>query len=348
MKETRATIRLYSVSDFGYFPMKGQEGAAKKADLAAFGTLDYTLRDLKEWSSRLTLGNTATSEPREGHLHVYCKGIAKSGNDWVLSLVQEVPTSAGGVLQFDLASKVGAVKASSTAVGDGNVAGWATHYWILPAEKMVATIKLDPSPPSRGKMLHYVRGFMARYADCVQAQADGSLLCVSPRKAALACKVKFNLDLGRDAAMEQRILAGQVARVILREKVPTFLPRKKSSKTGFLSMFAPMLQQAAHPKLQEGVEEARVEVRIAKKLTREQTQALIDGWHHEVDAWANLGFEVKTEDGKETLWLERQRSVAHVDIRVRHDGQGVVDLESLAEALHRSRAAILASFRSTI
>jgi hypothetical protein len=36
----------------------------------------------------------------------------------------------------------------------------------------VATVKLDESPPSRDKMLHYVKGFMARFASCVQEQAD--------------------------------------------------------------------------------------------------------------------------------------------------------------------------------
>jgi hypothetical protein len=125
MKESTATIRLFSVSEFGYFPLKGQEGAAKKANQTPFGTLGHTLDDLATWSRKLTLGRTATRAPREGHLNVFCKGIAKSGNDWVLSLVQEAPTSAGGVLQFDLSSKVGAVKASSTPVEEGSVAGWA-------------------------------------------------------------------------------------------------------------------------------------------------------------------------------------------------------------------------------
>lgn len=347
MKETTATIRLFSVSEFGYFPMKGQEGAAKKANQTPFGTLGNTLDDLFGWTRKLTLGKTATRQPREGHLNVFCKGIAKSGGDWVLSLVQEAPTSAGGVLQFDLSSKVGAVKASSTPVDEGSVAGWATHYWFLPTEGKVATIKLDESPPSRDKMLHYVKGFMARYASCVQAQSDDSFIYLSPSAVPLACRVKFDLDPGRDAQAEQRILAGKVERVILRESVPTFLPKKKQPRTGILSIFGPLLQQAPPSKPREEVEDARVEVRIVKDLTKDQTKALIDGWHHEVDPWANLGFEVKTDARRETLWLQRQRSTAHIDLRVQRDGQGIVDLESLAELLHRRRSAILESFRST-
>ena len=348
MKETTATIRLFSVSEFGYFPLKGQEGAAKKANQTPFGTLGHTLDDLATWSRKLTLGKTATRAPREGHLNVFCKGIAKSGNDWVLSLVQEAPTSAGGVLQFDLSSKVGAVKASSTPVEEGSVAGWATHYWFLPTEGKVATVKLDDSPPSRDKMLHYVKGFMARFASWVQEQAeDGSLLYLSPSNVPLACRVKFNLDAGRDAEAEQRILAGKVERVILRESVPVFLPKKKPQRTGLLSMFGPLFGQGAPSKITEGVEETRVEARIEKDLTKEQAKALIDGWHHELDPWTNLGFEVKTDSRKETLWLERQRSTAHVQLRVQRDGQGVVNLESLADVLHRRRSDILASFRST-
>lgn len=342
MKETTATIRLFSVSKFGYFPLKGQEGAAKKA--TRFGTLADTLQDLATWSRKLTLGMTATREQREGHLNVFCKGVARAGDDWVLSLVQQAPTSAGGVLHFDLSSKVGAVKVSSTPVAEGRVAGWATHYWFLPTEDKVATVKLDESPPSRDKMLQYVKGFMAREAPNVQQHADGSLLYTHEGKEPLACQVKFEIGSGRDGEAEKRVLAGEVRRIIFRETVPLIQPRK-SKRAGLLSYFGPLMRTL--PTIAVGVDEARVEARIVKSLTKAEAKRLIDGWHREEDPWANLGFEVWIDERWETHWLERERSTAKVVLNVQEDGHGVINLESLAEALHQRRSAIFESLRST-
>lgn len=97
MENTR--ISLYDVEKCGYYP-RGE-------NTPAFGGLNDTLEQLKEWSSNRNLSLTKIFEPRDSSNPIYVLDLLKHKQDWLLSLWNEVPSSNGNVSSITKNSPVG-------------------------------------------------------------------------------------------------------------------------------------------------------------------------------------------------------------------------------------------------
>jgi hypothetical protein len=169
-----AAIQFYKVTRCGYYEYWSPD--------AEFGNLRGTLSTLDDWANKddMVLRHTGIYEPDEGSNidPVYCYDVRhseESGN-YLLVTWNQTPDTDEQFPSAEGDSPVGNVNVEMTDVPDGTIPGYATYFWFLPDEDLMATVQFqhrlrNGNPGLRG----YLSAFLARYHDehVVLEGADG-------------------------------------------------------------------------------------------------------------------------------------------------------------------------------
>ena len=136
-----AAIQFYKVTRCGYY---GDYSSKRE-----FGDLQGTLSTLREWTKRdkMQLRRTKIFEPEEGSniRPTYCYDIQYDGGsgNHLLTTWNQTPTSEGQYASVEAEARVGEADVTLTGVPDGTIPGYATYFWFVPENAILATVQFQ-------------------------------------------------------------------------------------------------------------------------------------------------------------------------------------------------------------
>ncbi|MGP3174459.1 hypothetical protein ACTVOO_14335 [Serratia bockelmannii] len=166
-----ATITFYKIHKCGYY-LYG-------SDVVAFGDCLELLTDLHGWAAGKRLKETKTYEANDDVLPAYLLDVKRSGDNFVLLLWNEVPSTDQSVPSVEEDAQFGTGPAVIlNAIQEGSIPGFATYFWFVPSKGLVASIKLNHTVTGQRAMQCYLHNFLKQSSNRVMAEsvekADGS------------------------------------------------------------------------------------------------------------------------------------------------------------------------------
>ncbi|HHU93729.1 MAG TPA: hypothetical protein GXX62_01385 [Alcaligenaceae bacterium] len=158
----KATITLYEVKYCGYFDTP----LGRKP---RFGDLNSILSDLNKWGKGQYLEDTKTFDPEKDSdiFPIYLADIAYLKGDWLVAMWNAVPKSEGGVAAVSGRSHVGSPSVEVSPSKNGTIPGFATYFWFLPDQKILATIRLKRPFTGQQAMQQYMESFIRYFSSHV-------------------------------------------------------------------------------------------------------------------------------------------------------------------------------------
>lgn len=148
-----ATITFYKINKCGYY-LYG-------ADQVAFGNCLELLADLNGWATGKTLKETKTYEANDEVLPAYLLDFKESGDNFVLLLWNEVPSTDQNVSSVAETAHFGTGPAVIlNPIQKGSIPGFATYFWFVPSKGLVASIKLNHPVTGQKAMQCYLHNFL--------------------------------------------------------------------------------------------------------------------------------------------------------------------------------------------
>ena len=167
-----STITFYKINKCGYYNFGAKE--------ASFGGCLELLSDLNEWATGKTLKETKTFEANDEVLPAYLLDYKASGDNYVLLLWNEVPSTDQNVSSVAESAQFGAGTAVIlNPIQEGSIPGFATYFWFIPSKGLVASIKLNHAVTGQKAMQCYLHSFLKQSSKRVLAegvaQEDGTV-----------------------------------------------------------------------------------------------------------------------------------------------------------------------------
>lgn len=128
-------VEIHNITRCGFFERAGQR--------ELFGTLSSWANNLHTWvSSRpnvaLTITNQDQDQDRPG---TFCAGTSLVHNGLGIILWHAMPSTEKGVAYISETSKPGCVQAKETDIGDGNIPGWPSYFWLDIRRKLILSLQ---------------------------------------------------------------------------------------------------------------------------------------------------------------------------------------------------------------
>lgn len=131
----KAVISLVSIEACGLYSSNGRN--------FKYGDINSVLVNLSQWADKKPLGLTKTFEGDDKHNPCYLYDIYTDQEDWLIAMWNETESNDGTVASVDSQAIVGKASISSTNLPKNNIPGFPTYFWVLPKEKLVASIKFE-------------------------------------------------------------------------------------------------------------------------------------------------------------------------------------------------------------
>lgn len=150
-----AVITFYNINKCGFYRYG--------ADQAAFGDCLELLTDLNGWATGKTLKETKTYEANDEVLPAYLLDFKESGDNIVLLLWNEVPSTEQNVSSVAGTAHFGAgPTVILNPIQAGSIPGFATYFWFIPSKGLVASIKLNHALTGQKAMQSYLHNFLKK------------------------------------------------------------------------------------------------------------------------------------------------------------------------------------------
>ncbi|MDT8852979.1 hypothetical protein RN053_20940 [Pantoea dispersa] len=153
MVTEHATVTFYKINKCGFYRY-GE-------DNVAFGSTKIMLSDLANWAKGKTLKQTKNFIGNDDVLPAYLIDSRQSGDNFLVVLWNEVPSSDGKVPSVSENTRFGSLaKAILNDIEKGSIPGFATYFWFIPSMNLVATIKLKHAFTGQKSMQLYLKTFL--------------------------------------------------------------------------------------------------------------------------------------------------------------------------------------------
>ncbi len=146
-------------------------------DVPVFGGLSAMLAQLKQWGAdqhQLALTKTFEASPDGDFLPLYLVDLSESQGTWLLTLWNQVPSSTGGVASIDGLSPLGSSNVTMSSLPNGGIPGFATYFWFLPAQQVIASIKFQHDIAGHAAMRVYINSFMKSFSSHAVHNTDSN------------------------------------------------------------------------------------------------------------------------------------------------------------------------------
>lgn len=166
----KAVISLVSIEACGLYSSNGRN--------FKYGDINSVLVNLSQWADKKPLGLTKTFEGDDKHNPCYLYDIYTDQEDWLIAMWNETESNDGTVASVDSQAIVGKASISSTNLPKNNIPGFPTYFWVLPKEKLVASIKFEYRKTGVQELALYLQSFLAffsRYAVTVPSKDNNAL-----------------------------------------------------------------------------------------------------------------------------------------------------------------------------
>ena len=161
-------IKFYEITHCGYYDH--EHGAH------CFGTCEDTLSNLSRWVKPKILVDTCTFDFKNsnGKCRALCLDITgpNSNQDFIIAMWNETHSSNGKIASIDPLCKIGEAKASLADFPKNNIPGFATYFWFIPSENVMATLSFKSRPNGIKQLRQYLHGFLRTLNSHVITQND--------------------------------------------------------------------------------------------------------------------------------------------------------------------------------
>lgn len=338
MSTETASITFYSITQCGFYSWRGKS--------PLFGSTSKLLTEIAAWSKDKELQQTKLYEPKGDLLPVYLLDITQHGNDWLVTMWNQVPSTEKGVASVMGSSKVGDADVVMNPVAKGSIPGFATYFWFLPNTESFASVRFSHLITAQKAMQEYMESFLEfASSHAVLERQEGPDLEVvllgykeNPAGSELpSLKIypKFRTELVKNPGKHEYILKniGQISRV--ERSMQLRLDQKED-----LSMFQTILRFTHMHNPVNPPKQMRFKYRLATGVTKDEVQAIIDSWNEGAEKqWDDYGFVLR---GSSSIhWLSHSLARKDVALNIGRVNDEVVEPVSLLVALHANKTELL-------
>ncbi|AGU51511.1 hypothetical protein VAPA_1c44380 [Variovorax paradoxus B4] len=309
-----------------------------------FGDVVETLRDLNRWGQGKQLGLTKTFDGDESKLPAYLVNVHERRGDWLLTLWNEIESTDGAVASIDGYGQVGDADVTMNEFEAGAIPGFATYFWFMPNEGLVATVRFQHSSAGHYQMNKYLHGFMSQFSPHVvvgeELGDDGEVQVLGYRENDAAAltrfRPRFKSELLRKAGPIDFLLE-RTDRIRKITKRANLLLEERPKRALWEKMLDQLHLTAPNARPHEVKVNYSVEVDGLSPLA---LRGIVAEWAQEEQEDNNYGFDLRGESNN-TYWLDHAfvKDALWVDID-RKDAE-IIEPNSLLSALQGHRRYML-------
>lgn len=329
-----AHITFFDIKKCGFYKLR---------DAAPlFGGVDDILTQLQAWSAGAELSHTKLFDPGEDSDDdpVYLFGLKKGAAGWLVATWNEVPHTESGVASVSMNSKVGEEKVHMNGVVENSIPGYATYFWILPDQNLLATVRFSNKSGQPG-LVAYLERFMERFSRyAVIGQRDNQDVAIgytNKRDGVPIQNVKprFKTLLHQKPGTVEFFIdrVAQIKRVVRRAHLSTTTVIQTTMWQNIVKFVHGEANRA-------NVSDQRVYVEVDYRPTVVELSQMIDAeralQHRGHD---DLGFVLDGE--QKPHWLSGTRASGAITLNVEQINEAAVSMDSLLQALQDNRNEIL-------
>lgn len=306
-QEEEVTVRFYDIERSGYYKTIDEKSNHELCDITDL------FDNLKSWTTGKTLEETKTSSalPRNSSLPVYCLGVEKNDSGhFLMTTWNEIQSTEGQIASISRTQKIDEIKdVEMTLLPDDNIPGYSTYFWIIPEDKVLATVRFKHLEVGHERLNIYLRGFLtafSKYTVKIQNPEDKTQYEIkgygeSNEDYDSKRHPYFRSKLIRKAGTTDFIIknAGNISKMT-RKKVLEY--QVKEDKTLIIDIFKNMF----------GVENKKLNAPLVMKYemnyvpTALETKNIIEEWQKQHDStWDDVGFSF-TGESSTTHWLSNE------------------------------------------
>lgn len=332
-----AVIQFYKVTRCGYYEYYSSE--------REFGDIAGTLSTLRQWTrkDKMQLRRTKIFEPGEGSSirPTYCYDIQcdNGSRNYLLTTWNQTPTSEGQYASVEAEAPVGEANVTLTDVPNGTIPGYATYFWFIPEEEILATVQFQHRI-ANGKpgLEEYLNTFLARHhsehVSLVQngeEELDLEGYQRHPGADIRDLEARFRTSTIRPPGPVDHIRRNRLGiyKVIRKSKLDgeTIANTSVSNHQAFLSMLG--INQGKQP-----ADPVRSRYEVNFTPTEGQLEEIIENWQQDRgdEAWDDVGFKMSGDS--KTYWLSHSISKFEEVLDVDRDNDEIVNSGSLLSELN--------------
>jgi hypothetical protein len=340
-------IWLFNLRQCGYYKSLVPRAGTPPVLSSAAGAFN----DLRRWSNGRRLTETSTYAVGEGdELPLsYLLACEPSANgDYLIGVWNRVNGDSNRIASIGHNDIVGQARTEYTDVEEGRIPGYATYFWVMPAEGKVASVRVKHSMNGVRVLEHYVRNFL-KYINpqhaVVRDDGDDGLAVIGYREHPGAEKVhdlnaKFGLGSIKKTGDIEYILARrtEIRRVISKTTITT---REQVDRAWWQNSLGRMGLGHGQAVL---LNDVPIKLDLPLTFTEEELRATVDAWGNHLEGtlsnWDDLGFVFAGESTPHWLGKAHARKTFQLDIQWIDEEQ--VQPAALLQQLHLRRAEVLA------
>ncbi|CDH33287.1 hypothetical protein [Xenorhabdus bovienii] len=341
MASEEVVFTFYEVRQCGYYKSGEQ--------IPTFGNLAELLEDVFEWAEGKTLRETSTFEADEKRLPCYLLNAKKIGNDWLLTIWNEIPSNGQKVpsiredLQFGEDPNV-----IMNPIEEGSIPGYATYFWFLTDKKLFATIRLRNRLTSQKFLQHYLYSFLKQSSSHVVSatvENENGEPCVLIRgykldpldenEKSAHYFPRFDTKLIRNPG-EHEIIRQNADRIRKIERVIE-LNLSTPEDLGFWQQLLVFIKLRSE---REDAPNTKVRYVLSPNVSLSDINNMIDDWEQQRSENSDYGFIFEGDPNK-TYWLSNSLARTEYNLEFERDNDELVNVDSLLNALIEKRSIIL-------
>lgn len=338
------SIWLYDIKKCGYYSYRGAEGRAP-----LFGGIGPTFAALQHWVDGKLLGQTATYGANEGDevAEAYLLDIHDGAHgDYLVAIWNRLPGNRHHVSSVAIGDVVGAASAEVTEIDRNRIPGFATYFWVMPAERRVAAIGLKHLSHGLINFGNYFSGFLKFInPDHVVLGDPGpndELLVEGYRSDPAAdpypagVRPTFNvksISRGGEIHFLQENVAS-ISKVMCKTVISTTEPGQRSWLQSMLDISR--IGKAPPP----NVVDAPIRVEFPISLTLEELNSSIEAWEEDISDSSENDLGFRLNDGR-LKWLRKSHARTSQRLNVEWVDDELVELAALLRQLQVHRATVL-------
>ncbi|WP_211828659.1 hypothetical protein [Kistimonas asteriae] len=332
-----AKILFYQINSCGYYKYGRQE--------SEFGDVASVLSDLGNWISNLTLVQRGTYEVRDGEEleKSYCLNCVQRGTQYLVSMWNQIPTTQSNA--------VAAISADSTLTNpsfsfnefpENTIPGYATYFWIIPEQNLLATVRFHHSKNGHKNFAKYINEFMAKFSSYAVTEEtdDGEQNLIMGYREADTDEIQSLYSKFHDSIYKKD---GKIEYISQNSNRITKIIRKnrlsitETDDRNFLQrmMDRVLLQDVTHAET-----DVKVKYEVSYTPSPEQLDQMISEWNENNETrWDDIGFNIAGN----TYWLSHSSAKDEVDLDITRDNDEVINAQSLIRSLQQNQDRIFRS-----
>lgn len=329
-------VNFYNILECGYYFVDSRKHA--------FCTTQETLLALSEWTRNKKIGETVTFQPVEDSAqnNVYCYDLCFEASKGALLTTWNgyEASDDNSISAINGFAQVGTQDIESTEFTEGYIPGFETYFWFPKERKDIfATVCIEGRRQNgRRDMNNYLEGFLATsHPDYTYINDGGEIFYKSTPSDENNYLPLFASKPARLPGALQHIKGSWNRVRKLRQQV-TLCPLVRSDDRDFWQKWLEKIN-LEHPSV--STDEINFDTKVSWTPTQEELDTIIEQWTNHADSVGRIGVILSGEPGK-TYWFDTILATSQIDIDVERNEYGIINAQSLLNALDTHKEQIFA------